>query len=1171
MASATSKGSSTSSSSQMQTTTQHNSHHHHHHAHHDQVLESLGGSLEGLNLSHSGGHTYWGAPQSSSSTPGFMAQPGAGQLVNGGSHLSNVNHHTDRNSRSSNHNDGMPFQDNQHHNNKPLQPLISSPSHPSTTKSTPTSANNSSAARKRGESIDIFLSTSPSQLDSGFLKFRNNDGDAIPPLSLDAQQQHQQQSSVNNLAPPPGMNNTNKNSATNNTSNSITKIKKSLQRDDCSRSPSCSVTGTSISSRSVSPTYSSSVVTDGGRRTMGNVPAPVLPLTSSHSHSHTHNPHHHSSDGGGIGAGHRGVPHSNLNQASSGGYVGNGGDFVGNRAHFASSSGYNQGRGAPSASNPTNTFDALGKGGGDYGNPYAYGADTTGREHHSHHPGFPTHQQIGSGGPNTINLHSHHHPQRPQQSQQPQRRRDDFSNAMAPTNTNPNTNVLTLPSQNTPNPHPHGVTTQTEPNNNNTNTNPQPQIFYMAVPTPDGQGQVLQPIQMVQLPGQPNAFVLPVGAQAQNIVAVHGGAGGVQQPHVGAGGRMMVAQPGTLGNNVNGSNVHGAEIDHQYSNTQAQVCGQKKNHRGGQRNNTSSGGRHSNAAQFAQAHRSNGGSKAGGSAVVGNHGALPYGKQYYPQSSGGVNVSGSGSVHNTVDSRMAVMGKQPYIDATRPSSSYSQHSNNHSIVSKGYGENTYREQQGDVTITGRDDFSVTSLHDSSSSNHPTNANRDITSSSSNSLNSKNDFVASLYASPQRPPLQDLLGHVRRLSRDQVGCRLLQQSLDEEEGTDAATLILNEGLSFWGEAMVDPFGNYLFQKILEKISAEERIVLVKSVSARLVNASLNLHGTRSVQKVVELCAVDEAAANPGTPGTKPATETAAEILSRALSPAAARLCIDSHGNHVIQRILLKLPYRYSHFVFNAVATSVGDVARHRHGCCVIQRCLDSSPSAARSNLVQRIVEKSLELMQDAYGNYVVQYVLDVCSDEDVHSVCESVVGRVNLLAIQKFSSNVMEKCLDRCTDRVREVYLTELSDSERIRELMMDPFGNYVIQRALAVATHAQAVKLVDAMKPHLTSSTGNNGGIRNTAGGRRIITKICRRFPNFNVGDGVLTMGVGAGEKEHGRGGGGGGGQTFPESTNRQDSTFMRRRGGGGGGAQMNNGNHYGQNHSNSNRMHHNS
>jgi hypothetical protein len=360
-------------------------------------------------------------------------------------------------------------------------------------------------------------------------------------------------------------------------------------------------------------------------------------------------------------------------------------------------------------------------------------------------------------------------------------------------------------------------------------------------------------------------------------------------------------------------------------------------------------------------------------------------------------------------------------------------------------------------------------------------------------------LASLYASTQRPPLEALLGQIRRLSRDQVGCRLVQQALDEE-GPTAATMILHEGLPFWGEAMVDPFGNYLFQKMLEKVSPEERIMLIKNVSSRLVNASLNLHGTRSVQKVVELCAQDDKDGHGD--GLQ---ETASAVLTAALAPSAARLCIDSHGNHVIQRILLRLGTQYSMFVFDAVAASVSDVARHRHGCCVIQRCLDSPPSESRSYLVRCIVERSLDLMQDAYGNYVVQYVLDVCCDDDVQAVCESVVGRVNLLAIQKFSSNVMEKCLERCCDRVKEAYLLEMSDAERVRELMMDPFGNYVIQRALSVATHTQAIRLVEAMRPHLlaTPLTGPNGarsgGIRNTAGGRRIIAKICRRFPNFTL------------------------------------------------------------------------
>ena len=533
---------------------------------------------------------------------------------------------------------------------------------------------------------------------------------------------------------------------------------------------------------------------------------------------------------------------------------------------------------------------------------------------------------------------------------------------------------------------------------------PQQQILYMAVPTPDGR-QVLQPVQMVQVPGKPFAYVLP---GTEGMPAMQGGMqAGAQHMMVMP---TMVPQQGQLGSPV------------------GVPPRQQPSFQGHQQNDVVNG-------------------------LLGG-------------------IGGGGRNHIQQNKNMVPGGYQNSVN---------------DINGAGYGNtlsglraDEYNPMQGQGNIESGDPHYQ---------NQPT-----------------DPALASLYSTPQRPPLDALLGQVRKLSRDQVGCRLVQQALDEE-GPMAATLILNEGLPFWGEAMVDPFGNYLFQKILEKITAEERIMLVESVSTRLVNASLNLHGTRSVQKIVELCTMDEKNSR-STAGEKDSDkneETAADVLTKALTPAAARLCIDSHGNHVIQRILLKLGHKHSKFVFDAVAESVGDVARHRHGCCVIQRCLDSPPGAARSNLVCRIVEKSLELMQDAYGNYVVQYVLDVCSDDDVHAVCESVIGKVNLLAIQKFSSNVMEKCLERCTDRVKEHYMQELSDPERIRELMMDPFGNYVVQRALSVATHTQAVRLVEAMRPHLIAQTPGtpngqrNGGVRNTAGGRRIMAKICRRFPNFNL------------------------------------------------------------------------
>lgn len=788
----------------------------------------------------------------------------------------------------------------------------------------------SSEQRKRGESIDMFLSRSPSQsLGSEFLKFRNDETTpSIPHLSLDmshsnhgsmsrsnsiglvGQSSHGNAFNESNNAPKPNHSRQSSNSeGIHNNAND----KGGNHKHNKDSSPSCSVTGTSASSRSASPSWNSGLHHDGMRK--GSMTGGL---------GHTINQYHSNVNTSAVQQANIGTQGQHYSQDINSSYE----SFSSTNHQLYgggnSNNSYESRQGIRMNTNPNNPVNSN------------FNLSSGGME-----ASQENYQSLNNSGHNFRSSAREEYPF-PRQQVMPQ-----GYNASLGDNS-----LLKQPAQK-----------QSLPKE----TKPQQQVFYMAVPTEDGQGQVLQPIQMqmVQIPGQPNAFVLPAAPHGSNIV-------GVAPMSIGGGGVGFQNSP-----------THPERKNYNYMQNSRQVLD------------------------------------------------IP-GNQYYEDNNNHGHVA--------------------YAEDTAA-----------------YGDKHYRAGRVPGETSRRDSVS----------------------------NATNDLVANLYASPQRPPLRELLGHVRRLSRDQVGCRLLQQALDEE-GASAASMILKEGLSFWGEAMVDPFGNYLFQKILEKITAEERIVLVQNVSPRLVNASLNLHGTRSVQKVVELCAIDEkdnAAASNGDQKQ----ETASEILTRSLTPAAARLCIDSHGNHVIQRILLKLPYQYSHFVFDAVANSVGDVARHRHGCCVIQRCLDSPPSTARSNLVHRIVEKSLELMQDAYGNYVVQYVLDVCSDDDVHAVCESVVGKVNLLAIQKFSSNVMEKCLERCTDKVRELYLAQLSDSERIRELMMDPFGNYVIQRALAVSTHAQAVQLVEAMKPHLFSSTG--GGIKNTAGGRRILAKISKRFPNFSLGD----------------------------------------------------------------------
>lgn len=108
---------------------------------------------------------------------------------------------------------------------------------------------------------------------------------------------------------------------------------------------------------------------------------------------------------------------------------------------------------------------------------------------------------------------------------------------------------------------------------------------------------------------------------------------------------------------------------------------------------------------------------------------------------------------------------------------------------------------------------------------------------------------------------------------------------------------------------------------------------------------------------------------------------------ALSMHVVTLIKDLNGNHVIQKCLNRLIpednqvcglasglcfpllIRYAQFIYNAVAAHCVEVATHRHGCCVLQRCIDHASDSQRIQLVTEITFNALTLVQDPYGNYV----------------------------------------------------------------------------------------------------------------------------------------------------------------------------------------------------------
>lgn len=316
------------------------------------------------------------------------------------------------------------------------------------------------------------------------------------------------------------------------------------------------------------------------------------------------------------------------------------------------------------------------------------------------------------------------------------------------------------------------------------------------------------------------------------------------------------------------------------------------------------------------------------------------------------------------------------------------------------------------------------------------------------------------------PLEQYIGDLYALCKDQHGCRYLQRKLEEKNPVQL-DMIFTETCPHVVELMTDPFGNYLCQKLLEYSNDTQRTALIRNAAPQLVQIALNQHGTRALQKMIEFISTSEQT----------------QMVIVALRDHVVELVKDLNGNHVIQKCLNRLAPADAQFIYDAVGQHCIEVGTHRHGCCVLQRCIDHASGEQKAHLIQQITANAFALVQDPFGNYVVQYILDLSEPYFTEPICRKFAGRIPTLSKQKFSSNVIEKCIRTADSFSRRHLIDEMLPPVELHRMLTDSFANYVVQTAIDFADGDTRARLIDAIRPILPS-------IRQTPHGRRIAGKM---------------------------------------------------------------------------------
>ncbi|KAI4337026.1 hypothetical protein L6164_015487 [Bauhinia variegata] len=286
-------------------------------------------------------------------------------------------------------------------------------------------------------------------------------------------------------------------------------------------------------------------------------------------------------------------------------------------------------------------------------------------------------------------------------------------------------------------------------------------------------------------------------------------------------------------------------------------------------------------------------------------------------------------------------------------------------------------------------------------------------------------------------ISDLRGKILLIAKDQYGCRQLQEAMKGLKPDDISTIFF-ELIDHVSELMLDSFGNYVVQKLIEVCTEEQRtqiILMVTKDNFQLVNICLDMHGTRAVQKLLEHAT----------------TRRQRSLIMSAIGPGAVPLTKDMNGHHVILHCLRHFSDEDNEYLLTEVAKNCFGIATDKSGCCVLQHCVNHAQGETKERLMAQIIGNASLLAEDCYGNYVVQHLVSLKMPRVTECLMRQLEGRFVSLSCNKYGSNVVEKLFQESGAHHSTRIIWELVQHPNVSMLFVDPYGNYVIQSALTAS------------------------------------------------------------------------------------------------------------------------
>lgn len=313
-------------------------------------------------------------------------------------------------------------------------------------------------------------------------------------------------------------------------------------------------------------------------------------------------------------------------------------------------------------------------------------------------------------------------------------------------------------------------------------------------------------------------------------------------------------------------------------------------------------------------------------------------------------------------------------------------------------------------------------------------------------------------------------------KTQAGSRLLQNFLPQTK-PEIISLIYKELSDKITLLLPDSYANYFCVKLFTYLTPNERLSFLNIITKHIVSLSTNKIATCPIQCII----------------SNIISRKEKEVFMKAVNKVIKKLAFDVYGAHVLEKIVICFERELSLTIISFVIEHFILLANHANGLCLAKKILINEYKSENFLYLKTLLkEQCLSLIENPFGNYALQVVIESWNETDLDEVFNQILKYASQLSTMKYSSNVIEKCIAK-SEMFLQMYIERIVKD--IRVLIRSNYGNYVIQTAVKFSKGNYKYMLINAIEMNI-DCLGERKLINKW---KNIIVSNLQEYSNYNM------------------------------------------------------------------------